>query len=91
VQGYVHDIEPDSSHVLLSHDRLLAGPLEGSLHGVFDFVQVLHSLGLVTEEVRARGLWAKTPDLESLVLVPLVLLAQDLVALLHVHLVGDDV
>ena len=51
MEGNVHNVELDTSHVLVSHDSLLGGPLESSFHGVLDFVKVLDSGGLVEEDV----------------------------------------
>mmetsp|Transcript_17592 Transcript_17592/g.16823 ORF Transcript_17592/g.16823 Transcript_17592/m.16823 type:complete len:453 (-) Transcript_17592:1224-2582(-) len=91
MESHIHHIEPDSSHVLFGHDRLFGGPLEGSFHGVFDFVEVLDGLGLVSEEIGAGGLWAEAPDLHGLILVPVVLLSKDLVPLLLVHLESNHI
>ena len=51
VEGHVHNVELDSSHVLVSHGTLFGGPLEGSLEGVLDLVEVLDGRGFIEEEV----------------------------------------
>jgi hypothetical protein len=86
VEGHVHNVELDASHVLVSHSTLLGGPLEGSFHGVLDLVEVLDSGGLVEEDVGAGGVGTEAPDLECVVLVPLVLLGEELDSLLSVLL-----
>jgi hypothetical protein len=44
-----HDVEPDTSLVLLANDSLLGGPLEGGDARVLDLVEVLDSLGNIDE------------------------------------------
>lgn len=91
VEGNVHNVESDTSHVLLSHDSLLGGPLESSLAGVLDFVEVLDGLGLINEKVGAGGLRTEAPDLLCVVDIPLVLVGELSVSLLLVLLGGDSV
>lgn len=74
VESNVHNVESNTSHVFFSHARFFGGPLEGSFHRVSDFVQVLDGLGLINEEVRARGLRSESPDLEGIILIPIVFL-----------------
>lgn len=91
VKGNVHNVELDTSHVLVSHGTLLGGPLEGSFHGILDLIEILDGGGLVEENVRAGGVRTEAPDLECVVLVPLVLLGKELNSLLNVLLGGDQV
>merc|ERR1719283_627306 len=37
VQGYVVDVEATASHILITENALLSGPIEGSHDGIFDF------------------------------------------------------
>merc|ERR1719259_1262505 len=62
VKGGVLHIEADTTHVFVTHDSLLGGPLEASNAGVLDLVEVLHSLGGVNEQVCSSRLWSKGPD-----------------------------
>ena len=91
VKGHVHNVELDTSHVLVSEGTLLSGPLEGSFHGVLDLIEILDSGGLVQEDVGAGCVGTEAPDLECVVLVPLVLLGEQLDSLLGVLLRGDQV
>ncbi len=67
-------LKDDAAHVLLAHDALLGGPLEGGNAGVLDLVQVLHSLGHIREQVGAGSVRAEAPDLLGQILVPAKLL-----------------
>merc|ERR1719469_204259 len=51
MEGNILDVHSASSHVLLSHDTLFGGPLEGSLDGILDFVKVLDGLGDINDHV----------------------------------------
>mmetsp|Transcript_5047 Transcript_5047/g.11123 ORF Transcript_5047/g.11123 Transcript_5047/m.11123 type:complete len:269 (+) Transcript_5047:109-915(+) len=86
VQGHIHDVEADTTHVLFAERPLLRGPLEGTVHVLLDFDQVLHGLGLVHHHVGALSLRTPAPDLSCGVLIPLELLPQDLGALLRIRL-----
>lgn len=77
VQGHIHDVEPDSTHRLLSNGTLAGGPLETGNDRVLDFLQVLDGLGLVNQEVGTRGVGAESPDLASVGDVPAVFVGQD--------------
>ena len=46
-------LEYNTAHVLLAHDTLLGGPLEGGNTRVLDLIQVLHSLGHIRQQVGA--------------------------------------
>ena len=89
VESDVHDVEADTAHLLIGHGTLLGGPLEGSLHGVLDFVEVLDLLGGVDEEVGTGGLGTEAPHLLGIVGVPLVGLGKDLRTVLGVLLGAD--
>jgi hypothetical protein len=53
VKGNILEVESDTTHVLFSHNTFLGSPLKGSLKGVLDFMQVLHLLGHVDQQVSA--------------------------------------
>lgn len=75
VKTNIHHVESDSSHVLLSQDTLLGGPLEGSLQGVLDFSKVLDGLGLIDEQVRSSGVGSEAPNLLGIIDVPAVVVS----------------
>jgi hypothetical protein len=86
VECYVLNVEADSSHVFISHDTLLGGPLEGSLARVLDFIHKLTLSGGINKEISTSGLGTETPNLLGIVGIPTVLILQDLVADLDVLL-----
>jgi len=89
VEGHILDVEPDTSHVLVSQNTLLGGPLEGSLDGVLDFVEVLDLLGHINDHVGSGGVWAEAPDLLGIIGVPLVLVLEHTLSFL-LFLLGAD-
>jgi len=89
VEGNILDVESASSHVLLSHDTLLGGPLEGSLDGVLDFIEVLDGLSHINEKVGSGGLWSEAPDLLGIIFVPFVFILENLSSRLHVLLASN--
>mmetsp|Transcript_10291 Transcript_10291/g.15715 ORF Transcript_10291/g.15715 Transcript_10291/m.15715 type:complete len:802 (+) Transcript_10291:228-2633(+) len=89
MEGNIVDVESDSSHVLIAHNTLVGGPLEGSLEGVLDFVQELDTLGDINEHVGAVSVGSEAPDLLGIGLVPLELLRKNLSSLLGVLLGAD--
>ena len=89
VKGHISDVETNTTHVLVSHGTLLGGPLEGGLHGVLDFLQVLHLLGDIDQNVRAGGVWAEAPDLLGIIGVPLEFVLEDSSSLLDILLGAD--
>lgn len=64
------DVHSDTSHVFVSHDTFFGGPLEGSIEGILDFVQVLDGLGLIAKYVRSGGVGTESPNLHGVILVP---------------------
>ena len=88
VESNVHDVEANTTHLLVSHSTLLGGPLEGSLHGVPDFIEVLNLLGGIDKHIGTGGLRTEAPDLLGIVGVPLVLFGENLRAVLRVLLGG---
>jgi len=89
VKGNIHDVESAASHVLVSESTLLGGPLEGSLHGVLDFVEVLNLLGGIDNDVGTGGVGSETPDFLGIVGIPLVFVLENTAALLDI-LLGVD-
>lgn len=67
-----------NSHQLVAEHTLAGGPLESGHNRVFDFVQVLDSLGHVEQQIGASAVRAEAPDLSRLRHVVLVLLCQHL-------------
>jgi len=89
VEGNILNVEADTSHVLLGHNTLLGGPLEGSLARVLDLRQVLASLGGIDEQVGTGGLWTEAPDLHGIIWIPLELTLEELLSVLWIHLWSD--
>ena len=89
MEGNILDVESDTSHVLFDEDTFLGGPVEGSLHGVLNFVKVLDGLGGINKEVRSGSLGSEAPNLESIIGVPLELVSEDGSAGLGVLLAGN--
>jgi len=78
VHGDIEEVPADTTAVLLGEDTLLGGNLKTADNGVLDFVEVLHGLGGVDNQVGAGGFGSERPDLAGVVDVPLVLLVQNL-------------
>jgi hypothetical protein len=91
VEGNIVDVESESSEVLLSHDSLSGGPLEGGFDGILDFLEVLDGLGHIDEEVGSGGVWSEAPNLLGMVLLPVEVVAEDLSSGLEVLLGVDGV
>ena len=70
VQGHVVNVEADASHVLVDHDTLFGGPLEGSFHRILDLLQVLHLLGDVDKHVGTSGFRTETPNFLGIIRIP---------------------
>lgn len=47
--SYIENVEADTAHGLLCNRTLTGSPLETGDNGIFDFVKVLDSLGLIDE------------------------------------------
>lgn len=77
VQGDIEDVEADGAHVLFGEHTFLGRPLEGSDARVLDFVEVLHSLGSVDEQVGTVGVGTEAPNLTGISDIPFVLLGKD--------------
>ena len=63
--------------MLISHDTLLGSPLEGSLDGVLDFLEVLNLFGDINDDVGASGIWTEAPDLLGIIRIPLIIILKD--------------
>jgi hypothetical protein len=70
VQGYVVNVEADASHILVDHDTLFGGPLEGCFRGILDLLKVLHLLGNVDKQVGTSGFRAEAPNLLGIIRIP---------------------
>lgn len=79
-------VESDAAHVLVGHNTLFGGPLEGGLHRVSDFMEILDLLGDVNQKVGTRGVRAEAPDLFSIIWVPVVVVSKETVSILRVLL-----
>ena len=67
---------PVLCHFLVAKNtaHLLGGPLESRHHGVLYFIQVLHSLAHINQEIGTSPFWTKAPDLPSLVCIETILI-----------------
>lgn len=70
VEGNIHDVESNTSQVLLGASSLLGSPLETGDTRVLDFVQVLDGLGGVNHQVGSGGFGTETPNLSGLSHIP---------------------
>ena len=73
----IENVDTNTTHVLLSADTFLGGPLEGGNARVLDFVQVLNTLGDIDEQVGTSGVGTETPDLTGIGDVPAELIGED--------------
>jgi len=73
----IKNVEADSTHVLLSADTFLRCPLEGSNAIILDFIEVLHTLGDIHEQVGAGSIRTKAPNLPCIGDIPTVLVGED--------------
>ena len=89
VQGYIDDVESDSSHVFVGQWGFFSNPLEGVVDRVLDFGQVLSGLSLVDQDIWSLVVWTEEPDLLSFIRVPVELIDESLVSLLNVGLWRD--
>jgi len=72
MESNIVDVESASSHVLVTHNTFLGGPLEGSFHGVLNFVKELDTLGNINQNVWSVVVWSIAPNLTGIGFVPLV-------------------
>jgi hypothetical protein len=77
VQGNIKDVEADGTHGLLGNGTLAGSPLETGDNGILDFVEVLHGLGLVDEQVGTGGVGTEAPNLTGIGNIPAVLVSKD--------------
>jgi hypothetical protein len=89
VESDIMDVVSNTSHVLFGEDTFFSGPLEGTFHGVLDFVKELNSLGNINEQVGTSGLGSETPDLECIIGVPFEFVSEHDSANLGILLGGD--
>lgn len=66
----IKNVHSDTTHVLLTAHTLLGSPLEGSNTRILDFVQVLHTLGDINEQVGTSSVRSETPDLPGIGDIP---------------------
>ena len=66
----VEDVYPHTTHEFFCADTFPSRPLERSHARVLNFIQVLHTLRHINEQVRTGGIGAETPDLACVSDVP---------------------
>mmetsp|Transcript_14922 Transcript_14922/g.26360 ORF Transcript_14922/g.26360 Transcript_14922/m.26360 type:complete len:806 (-) Transcript_14922:95-2512(-) len=84
VEDNIAELEDNAAEVLLSHGTLLASPLHGSNARILNLIEVLNTLGDINHHVGAIGIGGKAPNLLGNLLVPTVLLRENLGANLGV-------
>jgi len=89
MEGDIMDVESATSHVFFGQDTFFGGPLEGSIDGVLDFVEVLDGLGHIDEQVGTSSLGSEAPNLECIIGVPFELISEHNTAGLQVLLGGN--
>lgn len=77
VEGNIEDVEADGAHGLLTNGTLTGGPLETGNNGIFDFLEVLDSLGLVDEQVGTVAVGTESPDLAGIGDIPAEVVGKD--------------
>jgi len=70
VENDIHKIDFDGSHVFVGHDGFFGGPLESILHGIFDFIHELDSLGGINEDVSSVIFGSVRPNFEGIIFFP---------------------
>lgn len=75
--GDINNVDPDSTHLLFSTHTFLCRPLECSNARILDFIQVLHTLGDIDQQIRTSSIRTETPDLPSVSDIPTVLIGED--------------
>ena len=55
MKGDIENVESSSSHLLFGANTFLSCPLESSYARIFDFVEVLNTLGGIDEQVRTSS------------------------------------
>merc|ERR1719446_1073172 len=83
MQSDIHDVEANSSHVLLTERAFFARPLESTVHVLFDLIHVLDSLRLVNNDICSLSLRTPTPNFSGCILIPLKLFTVQASTLLH--------
>jgi len=73
----IENVESNSTHVLLSTNTFLGSPLEGSYARILDFIQVLHTLGDVNEEIGSGPVRTERPDLSGIGDIPAEVISKD--------------
>lgn len=71
VEFAVDDVESHTSHVFVTKDTLLGGPLEGGNYRFLDFVHVLDTLGDIDDHVGSSIVGSEAPDLGGVFLFPI--------------------
>lgn len=74
---HIENVYTNTTHVLLAKNTLLRRPLERSNTRILDFVEILHTLGDIDQDVGASCVGTKTPDLTGVGNVPAELVGED--------------
>merc|ERR1719460_2247323 len=86
VHRHIHEVEANTTHVLLAKRTFFGNPLECTVHMLLDLEKVLHSHCLVDNKVSTFSFGAPCPNLARLVIWPLIGILQKLDTVLHICL-----
>jgi len=70
VEGDIENVKLATSHLFFHKGTFFGSPLESGDNGIFDFVQVVNSLGGVNNDVWSDDIRTEAPDLFGVVWVP---------------------
>jgi hypothetical protein len=77
VENAILEVHSDTSHAFFGHGSFLGGPLPGRFDGVLNIGNVLDTLGLIDDQIRAVVFRTERPELStSLSSVPAVLISK---------------
>jgi len=65
----IHDVKSDVSHLLSTEDTFAGDILESTGEGVLDILEILDTLGGITDQIGSATDWSVIPDLGGDVLV----------------------
>ena len=72
----IKHVHSDTTHILFTSDTFLCRPLECGNTRVLDFVEVLHTLRHIDQQIRASGIGTETPNLPGISDIPTVLISK---------------
>jgi hypothetical protein len=76
VKGNIQNVKLATSHLRFHEGTFFGSPLESGDNGIFDFVQVVNSLGGVNDNIWSGYVWTEAPNLLGVLWVPAPVLGQ---------------